>query len=324
MNKKLKIAFMAPETKGGPYYIYKEIVEGLNKKYWNQVEALFFNSKKDWLKLHFTKFDAIFSVIPFLFKPLRTKKFVFNLHWNYKIERKKKWLWVKLLYLVPWNFKFSDKIWLVSKFLANKLWIKDKYKDKIIIIPNFIDTKEYGFWDKKYNNNIYKILTITSFKFYDKGRWIINLWNVIKKLWEKTNKKVIWTIVWNDNSRNFQRIKKEFDKITFPDNVKIIWKWWLDKENIKQELKNNDYFLYWTYLDNFPWVILEAIASKMKVLVNDFESFKYLLPENIICKNENEMVEKILKNSIKKVDIWKFKKENTLKKIYNLITQKRA
>jgi len=93
MGKKIKIAFMAPESKGGPYHIYKEIVKELNKKYWNQVEAYFFNSKKDWLKLHFTKFDVIFSVIPFLFKPLGTKKFIFNLHWNYKIERKKKWLW---------------------------------------------------------------------------------------------------------------------------------------------------------------------------------------------------------------------------------------
>jgi hypothetical protein len=41
----------------------------------------------------------------------------------------------------------------------------------------------------------------------------------------------------------------------------------------------------------------------MKVLVNDFESFKYFLPESIICKSEDEMVEKILKNNIKKIDI---------------------
>ena len=84
-------------------------------------------------------------------------------------------------------------------------------------------------------------------------------------------------------------------------------------------LKNNDYFLYWTYLDNFPGVILEAIASRIKVLVNDFESFKYFLPKDIICKNEDEMVEKILKNDIKLVDIWEFEKEKVLEKIYKLI-----
>jgi hypothetical protein len=43
---------------------------------------------------------------------------------------------------------------------------------------------------------------------------------------------------------------------------------------------------------------LEAIASKMKVLVNNFESFKYFLDEKIICKNEDEIVDKILKNNI--------------------------
>jgi len=65
-----------------------------------------------------------------------------------------------------------------------------------------------------------------------------------------------------------------------------------------EELKDNDYFLYWTYLDNFPNIILEAIASKMKVLVNNFESFKYFLPKDIICNSEKEMDEKILKDDI--------------------------
>ena len=318
-NQKLKIAFMAPETKWWPYFIYKELVDWLNDKYWNEIEAYFFNTKKDWIKLHFAKFDVIFSIIPFLFKPIWAKKFIFNLHWNYKVERRKKWLWVKLLYLTDWNFKFADKIMLTSYFLADKLKFRKKYKDKIIIIPNFIDIKEYDFWKKNYDNSKYKILTITSFKFFDKWKWILDLWNVIKKLWEKTNKEISWIIVWNDNSDNFKNIKKEFDEINFPKNVKIIWKWWLKKEEIKEELKNNDYFLYWTYLDNFPGVILEAITSKMKVLVNDFESFKYFLPENIICENEDEMVEKILNDDTELVNIWEFEKEKVLEKIYQVI-----
>lgn len=310
---------MAPETKWWPYHIYKELVEWLNKKYWNELEVYFFNSKKDWLKLHFVKFDYIFSVIPFLFKPIWTKKFIFNPRWNFELEKKKNNLWNKLLYLANYNLKFSDNIWIVSIFLADKLKFRKKYKDKIIIIPNFIDTKNYDFWEKQYDNTKYKILTITSFKFFDKWKWILNLWNVIFRLWKKTNKEIIWTIVWNDNSENFKKIKQEFDKNQFSNNVKINWKWWKNKEELKNELKNNDYFLYWTYLDNFPWVILESIVTKMKVLVNNFESFKYFLPENIICKSENEMVEKILKDDIKMINTWEFGKDKILEDVYKLI-----
>ena len=318
---KKKVAFMAPQTKWWPYFIYKDLVNWLKEKYWKELDVYLFNSKSDWLKLHFLKFDVIFSVIPFLFKPLWAKKFIFNLHGNFEIEKKKPSLWNKLLYLARWNLKFADKIMLTSYFLADKLDFKEKYQDKIIIVPNFINPKDYNFWEKIFDESKYKILTITSFKFYDKGKWILNLWKVISTLWQKTKKPIIWTIVWNDNSENFKKIKKEFDKIIFPDNVKIVWKWWINKEDIKKELKNNDYFLYWTCLDNFPTVIIEALASKMKVLVNNFESFKYFLPKDIICNSENEMVEKMLRDDIFINSNLEFDKGTVLNKIYNSLKE---
>jgi hypothetical protein len=41
---------------------------------------------------------------------------------------------------------------------------------------------------------------------------------------------------------------------------------------------------------------LEAINYNLKVLVNNYESFKYFLDEKFICKNEDEMGRKFLKN----------------------------
>ena len=317
---KKKIAFMAPETKWWPYYIYKDIVKGLKEKYNDKLEVYFFNSKLDWLKLHFKKYDFIISVVPFLFKPLWAKNYIFNPRWNFEIEKKRKSLWNKLLYLARNNLRFADKIMLTSYFLADKLNFRKQYENKIVIIPNFIDEKEYDFWEKKYNNDVYNILTITSFKFYDKWKGILDLWNVVYKLWNKTDKKINWTIVWNDEkNENFQKIKKEFDKIGFWENVNIIWRWWLWKEEIKNELKKNDYFIYWTYLDNFPNILLEAIVSNMKVLVNNFESFPYFIDSKIICKTENDMVEKILNDDIKKINIDEYKRDKVLNKLYNKI-----
>jgi len=57
---------------------------------------------------------------------------------------------------------------LTSYFLADKLNFRKKFEDKIFILPNFIDEKKYDFGEKKYDKENFKILTITSFKFFDK------------------------------------------------------------------------------------------------------------------------------------------------------------
>ena len=322
MKNKKRIVFLAPETKGWPYFVYKDLVNWLKEKYWDELDVIFVNSKKNYFKLQFWlfwKIDVLFSVIPFIFRPIWIKKYIYNPRWNFEIEKKKKNLWNKLLYFARNNLDFADNIWLVSYFLADKLYFRKKYEYKIKIIPNFINIDEYDFWEKKYDKEKFKILTITSFKFYDKWKWIINLAKVISKLWKRTDKKIEWTIIWNDKSDNYKKIKKEFDKVSFKSNIIINWEWWCDKANIKEELKKNDYFLYWTFLDNFPNIILEAIASNMKVLVNDFESFKYFLNKKIICENEEEMVEKILEDKVDLTTISKFDKNSILDKIYTEI-----
>lgn len=313
---KKKIVFMAPETKWWPYYIYKDLFEWLKNAYWKEFDVYFYHTKKDWIRLHFQKFDYIFSVVPFLFKPLWAKNFIYNLRWNFEIEKKRKWLWNKLLYLSKWNLRFCDNIMLTSYFLADKLNFRKRYENKIFILPNFIYIKEYNFWERKFDNTNYKVLTITSFKFYKKWKWILDLWTVISALWKKTDKKIFWTIVWNDDWKNFEKIKKIFDNIPFWKNIEIYWKWWLDKQEIKNILRNNDYFLYRTELDNFPNILLEAIWSKMKVLVNDFESFQYFLDKKIICKNSEDMVKKIVDDDIFIQDIWYLNKYNVLYSLY--------
>lgn len=293
---KKKIYFLAPKTKWWTYFYYKNIVDFLQKNYSKEYDIIFCNSFFDYLMLHFKKADTIFSIIPFIFKPIRAKKYIFNLHWNYEIEKKNKGLWVKLLYLAPLNLWFSDTIMLTSYYLADKLDFRKKYKNKIEIVSNFVEeiTEKNKHLEKNNNN----FLTITSFKFYKKWKGILNLWEIIKKIGENQPKKnIIFSIIWNDESENWKKIMDEFNTINFSKNVKIQWKWWLSKTEIKQEFLAHNTFLYWSELDNTPWVILDAINYDLRVFVNNFESFKYFLPEEIICKDEEEMVKKIKENT---------------------------
>lgn len=292
MEKK-KIYFLAPKNKWGTYYYYKDISNYLIKYNSDEYNIVFCNSLLDYIKLHFVKSDIIFSIIPFVFKPLSTKKYIFNLHGNYKIERKNNSLGVKLLYLSELNLWFCDNIMLTSYYLSDKLWVTQKYKNKIQIVPNFVN--EINHKNKQLDKNNFNFMTITSFKFYEKWKWIVNLWNVIKKIAEQNLDKLInFTIIWNEENEVFHKIKYEFDKIKFWKNVNIIWKGWLPKEEIENFFLNNNTFLYWTGLDNYPGVILDAINHNLNVYVNNYESFRYFLDDSIICKNEKEMLKNII------------------------------
>ena len=120
------VVFIAPKWKWWTYYYYKDITDYLIENCKSEYNVIFCNSLKDYIKRHFKKADIIFSIIPFFFKPLWAKKYIFNLHWNYKIERKSKSLWSKLQYLAWLNLWFSDKILITSYFLADKLWFRNK------------------------------------------------------------------------------------------------------------------------------------------------------------------------------------------------------
>lgn len=310
--KKKKIVFLAPKNKWWTYYYYKDISDYLIQNHSDEFDVYFCNSLFDYIKFHFLKVDIIFSIIPFLFKPLFVKRYIYNLHWNYKVERKIKWLWVKLLYLSELNLWFSDSIMLTSYYLADKLNFKNKYEKKIVIVPNFV--KEIINKNEQLLENDFNFLTITSFKFFEKWKWILNLWKVIKQLWYSiADKKILFTIVWNEDNDNFFKIKSEFDKINFPNNVTINWKWWVSKKDLEKEFLKHNTFLYWTELDNYPWVVIDAINYNLKVFVNNFESFKYFLNDEIICKNEEEMTEKIMKGKYIKSQLY------TIKSILNLI-----
>ncbi len=327
---KKKIIFVLPKTKGGAYQVYSQVANLLKEKWYNITIE---NSIKWWLKTHFTdKNNIVFSVIPFLFKPV--KNFYYILVWNYLMERKKKSLWTKLLYLTPYNINYSTKTILMNNYLLNKIPVLQKYKNKIKIIPNFIDFNRFKEINK-YNLSkqlnfkeldTVKILTITWFKFYDKARWILNLKTVISKLSKKnSNKKIIWNIAWNSDNDLFKQIKNDFDKIKTPSNLTINWLWWINEKELLNQYKENDLFLYWTYLDVFPTVLLEAWASWLPVLTNNFESFKEILPQESICISEEEMLHKIENLNLKKLqklnikNSEKYSKEKVIKQFTNLI-----
>ena len=304
-NKKIKIAFMAPETKGWPSFIYKDFVNWLKDKYWDNLEIYFLNSKIDWLKLHFVKYDYIFSVIPFLFKPIFSKNFFISIYWNFNIEKKKSRLWNKLLYLMDLNIYFADRIILSNLFLVEKIEKLKKYKEKFFILPNPIDTNLYSLSSRKLNKDISKdsinILTVSSTKFLEKWMWIVDLANKFKDI---NNINLNWTIIAWWNNLNKKIIEKEFNKINFPSNLDITWLWWTQKDKLDNYYKNSDIFIYGTRLEVWGQTIMEAMAYGLPVILLDYEWWKYTYPSEIITNNIKNHLNKVINNYDYYSNLW--------------------
>lgn len=317
------IVFMAPEWEWWPYYIYKNLVNWLNKTYWNKIDVYFFNSKKDWLKLHFMKCDYIFSVIPFLFKPIWAKKYIFNPRWNFELEKKKNNLWNKLLYLAKYNLDFADNIWLTSYFLADKLWFREKYNNKILILPNFVYFNKNKIKQFEKNKKI-SILTVSSTKFLEKWKGIIDLWIWLSNI---NDIDIKWTIIAWWNKLNKEKLQNEFIQIVFWKNIKINWIDWVDKNELSNYYDNADIFLYWTRLDTFWITILEAMSYWLPCILLEYELWNYIFPKNIITSNIKKSLLDILSNynkysleSLKVVDKYSF--ERSIWKLYKILQDK--
>lgn len=283
-----KIYFVAPMSKWWPYFMYKEIIDNLEKELAEEYSFVLINSFWWRLKTHIIASHCVISVIPFLFRPLFTSNFFFNPRGNRRYEKRQPWLWKKLLYFAEKNLDFADLVLLPSRFLVDKLKL-DKRKDKVSILPNFVDIDLYSPYLRGEAEEI-KLLTITNFFYKKKWEWILKLWEVVAWFAKTTDKNIIFSIWWNDDSQIFFSIKEKFDRIIFPDNVKVKRLGFLSKSELRAVMSNNQIFLYWTGLDNFPKILLEAMASWLWLFTNNYESFWYFLPKEFLYDDVKSMM----------------------------------
>lgn len=319
--KKIKIAFLAPKNKWWTYYYYKDIVEYLNKEYSTEFEVHFFNSLSSYIKLHFLKFDIVFSIIPFLFKPLFVKKYIYNLHWNYKIERKNKWLWVKLLYLSEINLWFCDNIMLTSYYLADKLNFRKKYDKKIIINTLFVDKVSNN--KKEIDKKNINFLTVSSSNFLEKGLWVFNL---SENIFNIKNININWKIVlpWDKNNKNI--ILEKINYLKKNNNINFEVLDFLDRNELNKLYKDTDLFVYASNLETWWWVIMEACSYAKPVILLKNDLWEYIYPKEIITDNLEKKLFEILENYNFYSDLsynfaLKFQKENVMKDLVKIIKE---
>jgi glycosyltransferase involved in cell wall biosynthesis len=149
----------------------------------------------------------------------------------------------------------SDAITTPSHYLKNELGL-----DKAIVIPNAINADRYQLVEHKEKNQI-NIITVSSLYFKEKAQGLISLLLLISRLPYIQNHRILFTVV---GRGPYLQTVKEYSKtlnihVAFKDNV----------INPKSLLENSDIFIYYSFRDNFPNAILEAMACGLPVITND-------------------------------------------------------
>lgn len=277
MESKIIVDLLLPRRAGGVAKWGEDLAKALNGK---NFLIRIFRGEKEVLKYIFfeKKGDIIHSTVPLPFKPPKLP-LVLTIHGLFFKEKN---IWSRMY---PFTIKKADIVTVPSFWLKKKLSLKNS-----VVVPNGIFLEQFK-KRKKSNLKAEKeivFLTITNFNFYEKCKGILFIYKALKEL--KIQKKIVFYILGDG------KFKKEFEKkIKSFNNVKISFEGHKDPRSF---FKKADIFLYYSFFDNFPIVILEAMATALPVITNNIGAVKEIIDNyknGIIVNSYKEMKEAILK-----------------------------
>jgi glycosyltransferase involved in cell wall biosynthesis len=227
-------------------------------------------------------FPAVF-LIPLSAFFLKVKPKIFYVH---HFQKQKEKFLIRKIYL--WFLKKYKKIIAVSSATADSLRsVFPEIKEKILAIPNGIDTKRFEVKEskeelrKKLNlpNGILGICVgrLTPFK---NQKFLVKVAKEIKR-------DDFYILIAGDGDE-YESLKREIEKEKLENRVKLLG--FIPSNKIPYYLKASDIFLYPSLKEGFGIVVLEAMASYLPVVI-----FKEIYIEEfgkniLIATNEQEFI----------------------------------
>ena len=129
-------------------------------------------------------------------------------------------------------------------------------------MPNAINIakfSEVNLTDRDYFN----ILTITKFWFPEKARGLFELAQLIFNLAKDFDKRINWRIV--GYGPLLEDVKKSVALLERPKNLSVQW---FGYDTPQKYFSDSDIFAYFSYEDNMPIAIMEAMTSGLPVVTN--------------------------------------------------------
>src|SRR3989344_3926868 len=130
-----------------------------------------------------------------------------------------------------------------------------EFRAKHIFNLNEVKPEERGFFN---------ILTVTKFWFPDKTRGLFELAQLIFNLAKDFDKRINWRIV--GYGPLLEDVKKSVMLLERPKNLSLQW---FGQDIPKKYFSDSDIFAYFSYEDNMPIALMEAMASGLPVVTNE-------------------------------------------------------
>ncbi|MDO8743212.1 MAG: glycosyltransferase family 4 protein [Candidatus Azambacteria bacterium] len=245
-QKKL-ILIITPRKRGGPWQWGADLANELNKSSEFKAEHIFeikdklLSPFKSGVKLVHTTNPLAWTVLA---RPL-----ILTVHGKFF-----GWFW-KLFYKSGY-FK-ATAVTVPSEFLKKYLGF-----EKATVIYNGVDLSKF----QKTNlsqRDFFNILTVTKFWFPGKARGLIELAQIIFDLAKDFDRKINWRIL--GSGPLMEEVKKSLNTLSKPQNLTVQW---FGFDLPQKYFSDSDIFAYFSYEDNAPIAILEAMAVGLPVVTN--------------------------------------------------------
>ena len=270
-GKDMTISILTPPRLGGPFYWARNLASSLNER---GIKARHvYKLRELYLSPLYPNADIVHTTVPFPFK-LWGKPMVFTVHGDYTIEPN---IWQRF---VPKTITQAAVITIPSQYLKQKLEL-----EKAVVIPNAVFPARFKLAQHEAGDEL-NLVTVANFYFPDKVKGLLKIIEVLNKI---QNHHFKYTII--GGGRYLDTIKHQIAAT----KVNVNFTGFLPDP--KPVLAASDIFLYYSYHDNFPIVILEAMASGLPVVTNNVGAVSEIIDngENgYIAENDETYLEYLL------------------------------
>jgi len=255
----MTISILTPPRLGGPFYWARYLADSLNERGIKSEHV--YQIRKLLLSPLYQNADIVHTTVPFPFK-LWKKPIVLTIHGDYINERN---IWQRFY---PKIIAQANAITIPSRYLKQKLGLNDA-----IVIPNAIFPERFKQVRHSEKETI-NLVTIARFHFKDKARGILDILEILSVANKIANKRIKYVVVGGGPylGRIMAQAKSYDIDVEFTGML----------QNPKTILENSDIFVYYSHHDSFGIVLLEAMASGLPVITNNFGP-----PSEIIDNEKN-------------------------------------
>jgi glycosyltransferase involved in cell wall biosynthesis len=239
----MKVKILTPPRLGGPFYWARDLADSLNDRGIKSEHV--YEIRRLLLSPFYQNANIVHTLIPFPFK-LWKKPVVLTILGDYTIEPN---LWQRFY---PKTIAQANAITVPSQHLKQKLGLNEA-----VVIPNAVLPERFKLAQHKARDEL-NLVTVMSFYFPDKVKGLLNIMEVLNKIQNHCFK---YTII--GGGRYLDPIKHQIAET----KVDVNFTGFL--ENPELALAASDIFLYYSYHDAFPIVILEAMSCGLPVITNN-------------------------------------------------------